>query len=84
VVGAQLSPDDEQHIIRVAQVERDLAELAVALLRDGDVTDEEIRTHYTRLCPQADRAYERLYWMEHGLCISAVRVKAHMRRLLAH
>lgn len=62
--------------------ERGLAALSIALLRDGGVCDAEILRDYTQDHPQADRAYERLYWEENRVRISAHRVKLQMRRLV--
>lgn len=66
------------------QTEKDLAALSIALLRDGGMGDEEIRRDYTTDRPRADRVYEREYHREHGVVVSARRIKAAMRTLLRH
>ena len=65
-----------------AKTERDLAQLTIALLRDGGVPDDEILSDYTPAQPQSDHAYEQQFHRDHGIRIAAKSVKAWMRRLL--
>ena len=64
--------------------ERNLARLAIAVLRDAEVSDFDILHQYTHPEPQRDRAYETLYYREYAVLVSAVRIKVEMRRLLSH
>lgn len=68
----------------VTDAEHQLATLAIALLRDGGMSDNDILDGYTTARPGPDRVYEREYLKEHGVKIAADRVKVQMRRLLRH
>lgn len=68
----------------ILRTEHALAQLAIAQLRDGGMTDADILKDYTRDRPGPDRVYEREYHREHGVRIAAHRVKVEMRRLLRH
>ena len=52
---------------------------ALATLRYAGIEDSEILADYTRPSPQADRAYERAYYIDTGTHIAALGVKAAMR-----
>lgn len=68
----------------ILRTEHALAQLTVALLKDGGMTDADILKDYARERPAADRVYEREYFKEFGVRIAADRVKVEMRRLLRH
>lgn len=67
-----------------AQIEQDLAILAVRVLRAYNVTDTDILALFTNPNDPADADYEADMTRAHGVPISAVNVKAHMRRIVAH
>ncbi len=64
------------------KLERDLAELQVAALRDGGKSAVEILLLHTLSTPTRDREYEDIIFAQHGVRIATDRVKAQMKRLV--
>jgi hypothetical protein len=67
----------------LAQLELELAELQVALLRDTGLSSTDI-LGYTQPHPLADYRYECGQQERYGMAVSAARVKAQMRRLVTN
>lgn len=70
--------------VETAAQEKGLAELAVLILRENGLTDEDILRKYTEPSPKIDKKQERIWLRETGRVIAAVRVKQWMKRLLTH
>lgn len=69
-------------LMRPTRAERGYAELAIHLLREAGVADEDITAHHTKASPRADAAMEAWYHEETGEHIRAGVVKAEMRRMV--
>lgn len=62
-----------------------MAMIALAILRDNRVPDDEILVHYAIPCPEADRCFEAIQVAQKGHVFApALAVKAELRRLLAN
>jgi hypothetical protein len=62
-----------------------MAMIALAILRDNRVPDDEILEHYAVPCPEADRTFEAMQIAQRGhIYAPALAVKAELRRLLAN
>jgi hypothetical protein len=62
--------------------EESIASLAVALLRDGGMSDEDILKRFTKVSAQVDRTFEDDYYREHGVTVSAKAIKQAMRAIV--
>jgi hypothetical protein len=63
----------------------DMATIALAILRENGVPDDQILRDYAVPHPDADRQFEAMQVAEHGQVFApAIAVKAELRRLLAN
>lgn len=71
-------------LAQVMEHEQGYAALAILILRENGVSDDEILRHFTTPNPRADRAVEAVYHAESGVRVLAVNIKRRMRELLRH